>query len=967
MTRSDEPLHQNLQRLFETGAIDDPPSAQFEGELSLALRRRVARRLPERVIRRRRAWTVGLAAAALIVITVTVALLRDSGRPRWRTAPDQLWIEIAGGQVEIERGFVETRQSALTVLLADDIEARLKQESELAVGSDRDLLQLELTRGDLTLQLGESGRAVEVFAASLRVASPKDLEAARLAIRWSGGADEIRVSSESGLWTVHYGDRVLDLEAGRSMTFGTDPVPPESALAVQSDNPETASNGRGANPDDAATPCFGRCIDDSGRGLPGVALRARRPTKASELTAVEARTADDGTFEIALPPGSWWLEAGGVEWGRVRQAVAVEPGVPVRPLVFSMAPARMITGWAQNTLGQRLDAVTIQAEGLGEDAERLSRVTASVESGGSFRIAGLAPGSYRLVARRAGHAEAEALGVEAGESDVELTLPALLELTIEVRQPGSDRPVPAFEVTLEELVTSYDRPEPQSRSYEGESGRLTWPDVAPGSYRVWVQAPGQPTWRSDPLELTPGTSETVTATLGGGGWLTGVVVGIDGEPVAGARVFSLSDSPPSWGELLQTTGGPWSTIADESGHFRLGPLSSGVHKLRAHRSGAGSVVTTDVSIRREGSTEIELRLEPTGTLQAEVKDEDGEPVQGRDYSMVVADGTWYGLEAIATTDASGRFELDDLLPGEYFVIEHDEENETPTQSEVRIHRLSIRPGRVSELLVGGPSDLGTLSGRVLDAKGRPQPRTTIIVIENDFFRTGTSDEQGRYSISHIPAGRFQVLVQRGFSLSMSSYTTIALEAGESRELEVRLPEGRIRGRVLTAETEAPIGSASLLLYRPGDSMDAYGGRVVTNLDGSFELGDLQAGTYLIVAIGGSHGTYVVPGIVLSEETPTELTIRIPRGADFEVRLQDARTGEPIRNAFSLLFLQDGPPACDPSVVHMSDSTGRIRYPGCRLGAARLLVAHPDYGEHWVEVDVRTDATGPREISLERKR
>jgi hypothetical protein len=84
------------------------------------------------------------------------------------------------------------------------------------------------------------------------------------------------------------------------------------------------------------------------------------------------------------------------------------------------------------------------------------------------------------------------------------------------------------------------------------------------------------------------------------GTLSGVVVGLDGKTVPGARV------------TLQTSAGrgPQSRISDKDGHFHFRELPQGLFDLRAYARGASSTWHHNILVRTGKNVEVQLRLQP---------------------------------------------------------------------------------------------------------------------------------------------------------------------------------------------------------------------------------------------------------------------------------------------------------------------------------------------------------------------
>jgi carboxypeptidase family protein len=133
----------------------------------------------------------------------------------------------------------------------------------------------------------------------------------------------------------------------------------------------------------------------------------------------------------------------------------------------------------------------------------------------------------------------------------------------------------------------------------------------------------------------------------------------------------------------------------------------------------------------------------------------------------------------------------------------------------------------------------------------------------------------------------------------------AVEVREGEDLDLgtlRMDPGRaVKGRVLDAETSAPVPGARVTLTpMPVDSQEPlkYQGTVLTKQDGTFELSQVEARPLtLVVEDAGDH----FPQRQVLAPEAGEVTVRLEAGASVEVTVQDAQGGP--RRA-SLLFSGD---------------------------------------------------------------
>ena len=186
------------------------------------------------------------------------------------------------------------------------------------------------------------------------------------------------------------------------------------------------------------------------------------------------------------------------------------------------------------------------------------------------------------------------------------------------------------------------------------------------------------------------------------------------------------------------------------------------------------------------------------------------------------------------TDGEGRFILTGLSPGKHKVtlLLPDEMFTHRPEQEIRVSDRGC--ANVSYLVV----DNGRLSGKVLDPEGQPAAGVLLTLIEADeidplkhYNRLVRADDQGRYSFSALPPGRYLVAVNltrfpelndptnaypRTYYPDVSDISkaeVITLGAGENaRERDLRLSTRRapsiVSGKVVWADG-TPVANAGI--------------------------------------------------------------------------------------------------------------------------------------------------------------
>jgi hypothetical protein len=156
--------------------------------------------------------------------------------------------------------------------------------------------------------------------------------------------------------------------------------------------------------------------------------------------------------------------------------------------------------------------------------------------------------------------------------------------------------------------------------------------------------------------------------------ITGIVLNDStGTPLRRVLVtLSTLDTPP-----LDAV-----TYSESNGAFGFTNVPPGKYRLYVHKEGFQPVWFGAATPKRPPGTlmlgagdvrfGITFRLRPLGSISGTVIDPDGDPVPNAQIRLMHS--AWarrkpaYSTEGWATTDSSGRYHLDDVVPGEYVVM-----------------------------------------------------------------------------------------------------------------------------------------------------------------------------------------------------------------------------------------------------------------------------------------------------------
>lgn len=328
-----------------------------------------------------------------------------------------------------------------------------------------------------------------------------------------------------------------------------------------------------------------------------------------------------------------------------------------------------------------------------------------------------------------------------------------------------------------------------------------------------------------PQSVAQSTSDQPSAYV-----ISGQCIDENGQPLSDVRVrvFRICDSK----ETRKLVG---EVQTDQSGNYRFEDLAPPIpaqlgenqepdveyfdeyHLVVATKPGRASQFDRYGSSRH--SHEIaRLEMPPSSVLSGRVTDEAGRPIQGAQVFSFCGFSTPIEGVQCAITDAEGRYEIKDLkawdadlepsqdlgnglhfqtalcrfnvLHPDYGEV-HPEYTKIPARIDVALQRAAVIEGQVFDQVTGQPA-----VGTTVFIQG---------VHPTNGFQRAITDEQGRYRLTSINPGTYNVMVQSDKRVGVAT-ESLEVAAGETYSDQViDLIDGSwIEGRIVDAKTDEPI-------------------------------------------------------------------------------------------------------------------------------------------------------------------
>lgn len=492
--------------------------------------------------------------------------------------------------------------------------------------------EVEVTKRD-SLEIVQDVTLVRGSVLRGRVTDSKQrvIEGARLTLGYSPDSYPrlVETSNSEGAYefpAVGAGEQLLWVERAGFATRRLELVVPEQSQIIDFDV-ELSSGSVVA----------GRIVDEEGEGVPHVPLsiarRARSPFM-DDYIAPRTRTDAEGRFRMDQLP-SCALEVTAFPRGYVRERLELSgPGQEDVEIVLQRAG--VLSGQVIDGLtGEPLNEFTVRFVDphLEEGQERMWGYDATwsgpgmsfVDTNGrwaareQFRIGefvgvevsadGYAPTVDDHVRVRSADEEGPVFVMQRGS-----------RISGQVIDGKTNQPLAGVLVRRFNRATRIDmgpdRDSKHDRVWEAttdEAGRFELEGVPAGETRLGVAAPDFATRVDGPFDVLPGGDLVEREIrLAGGGVITGVLLDIDGTPLAQETITLNATDVPN-GERTGSR-----TTTDESGRFRLAGLQDGLYQVNHRDFHADHGFNAQMRAARiTDADEVEIELRPLGTARVE--------------------------------------------------------------------------------------------------------------------------------------------------------------------------------------------------------------------------------------------------------------------------------------------------------------------------------------------------------------
>jgi hypothetical protein len=605
-------------------------------------------------------------------------------------------------------------------------------------------------------------------------------------------------------------------------------------------------------------------IEDALGGIvPGARIQIMRFLD-DRSTTVELTSDAEGRFALATRAGALLVRAT-AEGYSAEAARVVAPSEDVK---LVLTPASTIRGRVVVArTGEPAEGVEVKAKPVLGAPRAAGAVS---DSDGSFKLSGLDPGSYQLLAHserfRATDDRTIQVGLATSLDDIVVEVEPAVSVLGHVLIGEGDKPCQRGEVMLatptegssalaktpvpdEVLAAAAAHPLPSASSNIEADGTVRLKGLTPGLYQAsvhcsdYVLAAGP-----ELLEVGEKNLEVVWRMAEG----LGFVVHVVDEAGASVPAFELILLTPAQGARAPIS---LSFFSDESGHAKS-PLGLHPGKYRVESSdGQGEPLEVELS---PGSATVQrtLRVEGSGYITVKAVDSTQRPVSGLSIAAQAQQPAQpLAQPQVAVEQGRGSYRIGPLRAGNYAVEARDGTNPPQSPEGASGALVQVRSGTVTEATIRMARS-GTIRGKVVDERGSPEGSLWVAATHQADSQAGwgtrlvgleparvMTDEEGSFTIEGLQVGATYRL------RAVQPFESAAVLSGVKTGSEVTLvlpAAASIRG-VVAVERGGTLPSAAIVQVHHREAGIRRTARISSS--GQFAIDQIPPGRVTVMVAG----------------------------------------------------------------------------------------------------------------------
>jgi protocatechuate 3,4-dioxygenase beta subunit len=443
-----------------------------------------------------------------------------------------------------------------------------------------------------------------------------------------------------------------------------------------------------------------------------------------------------------------------------------------------------------------------------------------------------------------------------------------------------------------------------------------------------------------------------------------VVLATGGQPLKKVAIRISSDD---------TEENSYTTLTDAEGHFKIEDMKPGRYNVRVERNGfleagkhRGRYHSQALTLKRgQELKDLVFRMQPAAVIAGKIVDAEGDPVAGA-IIYVTRSGSGAGSNVAfgdyQRTNDLGEYRIFDLPPGRYLLLAHplpvpatrsaEIENAAPSKTEtvyvptyypgvmdksqataIELHAGDQVPANLALLMSSSFRIRGTVSALPITAGSEIRIAAVSKTDSNLHNSGGIIDKDGKFEIRSVLPGSYTLSLVTSDDGRFNTGQTVEITNTDVNGLQIQpAPNGQVRGQFRVESSQKIDWSQSTVVLNFDEDSDRSsfprfgdGSSRFTEVksDGSFELKNVPAGTYHLVASSRAQALrdYFVKSINLGSKDVSDIGFTTG-GASYSLDIVVSAKGATVEG--TVLDAKDQP-VVDAEVVAIPDPARRKRH------------------------------------------
>ncbi|GAB1765757.1 carboxypeptidase regulatory-like domain-containing protein [Priestia megaterium] len=662
----------------------------------------------------------------------------------------------------------------------------------------------------------------------------------------------------------------------------------------------------------------------TGAPIAGASIAIRQFSPFGPIVAT-ITTNIQGQFTVFnLTPGAYTAVASEPNFGTESASTLVQSN-SVSTVLLNLSPD---SGIVQGTItsaqtGQTLADTLLRIL----DVNGVLVAVSQTDINGNYRIQGLAPGTYTMVATNPQFQQlANGINIASNQTVTQnISLqpnPGTITGTVVNAQTSTPLSGAVLQVFQSGSTT------PITNTVTDQNGSFSFIGLAPGEYSLVAQATNFGSVAVGAI-ITSGNTTTITVQAPPlPGVISGQVTDFSGNALSNATIRLLDSN--------QNVVGIGST--DLTGSYTIGNVAAGTYTVIASASGFGTNTQGVTIAPAQVLPNLNIPLEATsGTITGQVTNSgNGAPVTGATVIIrSLQQGSGGIVVGTVSTDQQGNYLAQNLAPGEYSVTVTKLGFGTQTQT------VTVASDQTSTANFALLADAGTLSGSVTDVNGNPiiGPNIFIRIFTggNVLLKSVTAQPDGTFAVFGLEPGTYTLIAEAPNYAANSTPITIAANQTTTVAIALTPNPATISGNVVNQQTNTPLQGVTVTASSNGQIIAT----AVTDINGNFQLINLAAGAISIVTFAQNF-VNTPQTIVLNPGETQQITLSLtPLTGTITGTVINQQTGTPVQGAN--VEIRQFSPAGPIAATTVTDGLGVFTIPNLQPASYTVIAQATNFG------------------------